>query len=68
MITHDDSLPTEPFHMDASKVMLLSYHIVTEGCNQKPHYEPIRIQCVNALVDKGQYYEFSIIHNKQDLN
>ena len=49
--------------MDASKVMLLYYHIVTAGCNKK-HYVPTRIQCVNELVDKGKYNESSIIHNK----
>ena len=50
--------------MDASNIMLLSYHIVTTGCNQNPHNGPIIIQCVNALVDNGNYHEFSIIHNK----
>ena len=49
--------------MDASKVMLLSYTIATEGCNKK-YYAPIRIQCVNALVDKENYNEFRIIDNK----
>ena len=38
--------------------------IVKEGFNWYPRYAPIRIQCVNALVDKGKYNEFSIGHNK----
>ena len=34
------------------------------SCNQEPHYTQIRIQCVDAVVDKGEYNDFSIIHNK----
>ena len=51
--------------MDVSKVMLLSYPMMTAGCNNKSHYAPIRIKYVNVLVDNGKYNEFCIIHNKQ---
>ena len=49
--------------MDASKVMptLFAHH---EGGDNRPHYEPIRIQCENALVDKGKYNKFSIIQDE----
>ena len=30
----------------------------------KKHYAPIRIQCVNAFVNKNFFYEFSSVHNK----
>ena len=49
--------------MDASRVMLLPYLIVTAGCKHNTHYVLSIIQCVNKLVDK--YNEFSIIHNRQ---
>ena len=49
--------------MSASKVMLLSYSIM-KGWNQKPHYAPVRIQCENALVDKGKYDGFCIVQGK----
>ena len=52
--THYDNSPTEPFHMDAPNGMLLPYPIVTAGCSAtKPNYAPLRIQCVNALINKG---------------
>ena len=53
--------------MDESKVILLSNPIATAGCNQIPHYAPIIIQCINAVVEKGKYSEFSIIHNKVSM-
>ena len=31
VITHDDTSPVEPFHIDASKVMKLFYSIAMEG-------------------------------------
>ena len=31
----------------------------------KPHYAPIKIQCVNVSVNKRKYNEFSSIYNKQ---
>ena len=34
------------------------------GVQSKPHYAPIIIQCVHALVDNGKYNEFSTIQNK----
>ena len=52
--------------MDASKVMMLIVilpHCDGE-CNQKPHHTPIIMHCINALIDKGNYNEFNIIHNK----
>ena len=51
--------------MDASMVVLLPYPIVMVGCSatKKKHYAPIRIQFINALVDKRKYNKFSIIQN-----
>ena len=46
--------------MDTTEVMLPQ---VKEGCKRLP-YAPISIQCANALVAKGEYDEFSIVHNK----
>ena len=46
------------------KVRLLSYPIM-KGCNFFFNYAPIGRQCANVLVDKGNYNEFSIIHNKR---
>ena len=58
----------DPFHMDASKVMLLPYPITTEGCNHKTYNAPVRFQCVNTLVNKGKNKEISIIHCKTPIS
>ena len=51
-MTHDENSPTAPFHMAASKVMQVSHLIAMVELILKKHYAPIRIHCVNALVNK----------------
>ena len=48
--------------MDVSKVMLLYYPISRAGCSQQPHYALIRIQFVNALVNKINIT--NLVHDK----
>ena len=45
-ITHDVSSPPVPFHLPASKV------IIVKAGELEPHYASIRIHCVNMFVNK----------------
>ena len=44
-ITHDESSPPVPFHLAASKVIIVFTPL-------EPHYASIRIHCVNMFVNK----------------
>ena len=48
-ITHDESSPSVPFHLAASKVIIVSTPLRGE---LEPHYASIRIHCVNMFINK----------------
>ena len=50
-ITHDESSPPVPFHLAASKVIIVSTPLRWRG-ELEPHYASIRIHCVNMFVNK----------------
>ena len=50
-ITHDKSSPPVPFHLAASKVIIVSTPLLRR-VELEPHYAPIRIHCVNMFVNK----------------
>ena len=50
-ITHDESLPPVPFHLAASKVIIVSTPL-RQRVEFEPHYASIRIHCVNMFVNK----------------
>ena len=50
-ITHAESSPPVPFHLAASKVIIVSTPL--RRCAElEPHYASIRIHCVNMFVNK----------------
>ena len=50
-ITHDESSPPVPFHLAASKVIIVSTPLRRRD-ELEPHYVSIRIHCVNMFVNK----------------
>ena len=50
-ITHDESSPPVPFHLTASKVIIVSTPLRRKD-ELEPHYASIRIHCVNMFVNK----------------
>ena len=57
--THDESSPPVPFHLAASKVIIVSAPLRRSG-ELEPHYASIRIHYVNMFV----YKDVSSITNK----
>ena len=51
LITHDESSPPMPFHLAASKVIIVSTPLL-RMVELEPHYASIRIHCVNMFVNK----------------
>ena len=47
-ITHDENSPPVPFHLAASKVIIVSTLLRRRG-ELEPHYASIRIHCVNIF-------------------
>ena len=50
-ITHDKSSPPVPFHLAASKVIIVSTPL-QRRFELEPHYASIKIQCVNVFANK----------------
>ena len=50
-ITHDESSPPVPFHLAASKVIIVSTPLQRRD-ELEPHYATIRIHCVHMFVNK----------------
>ena len=50
-ITHDESSPPVPFHLAASKVIIVSTPLLRVS-ELEPHYASIRIHRVNMFVNK----------------
>ena len=50
-ITHDESSPPVPFHLAASRVIIVSTPL-RRRVESEPHYASIRIHCVNMFVNK----------------
>ena len=50
-ITQDESSPPVPFHLAASKVIIVSTPLLRRD-KLEPHYASIRIHCVNMFVNK----------------
>ena len=50
-ITYDESSAPVPFHLAASKVMIVSTALLRRD-ELEPHYASIRIHCVNMFVNK----------------
>ena len=60
-ITHDESSPAVPFHLAASKVIIVSTPLLRQD-ELEPHYAPIRIHCVICSLTKR--YNVSSITSK----
>ena len=50
-ITHDESSPPVPFHLAASKVIIV-FTPLRRRDELEPHYASIRVHCVNMFVNK----------------
>ena len=50
-ITHEESSPPVPFHLAASKVIIVSTPLRQRN-ELEPHYASIRIHCVNMFVNQ----------------
>ena len=55
-ITHDESSPPVPFHLAASKAVIVSHSKSPLRRGElEPHYASIIIHCVNMFVNKEIY-------------